>query len=566
MVKMKDFKSFARYSMNRSPFSAVVLVLAGVVFLFKLMILLNLNFVMDEFTEMNLAGLIHKGYVPFVDFHFVKPLMMSFALAPLFEFSQDTVSLLWTGRIVMFVLNGVVLVCVYYLAKDRFNETAAWLSLILILLCSTEVERSIKIRTDNVAVTLFLISLTLSLVGSRTWWRELISGFAIGLAPLVTQKAIFFVAAVGSVLVWRAVFGKDLYRRSLRLFITGFGIPGLLTLTYLFAFSDIWAFVEANVIQAAGTVATSYEFLFDFYGILFFRDPVFWVLSLISLIVGLGTIDWRDRSIPIFWAALIVTLGILIYNRPWPFIFVSVIPLLGMVTGSRIETIYSKLKTPMVRASFLAVLMAVLSLGIVIRAPKLLAPTNFSQEQVISAAEDILETDHTYFDGLGMLFNRRQADTTNLVRRNLEMFRSDPDKEQDLIENLKKNRCALLIYNYRLKRMPKAFQQFVTQNYLPVTNLIWTCGSTLEFDTENCRDATLIASGNYRVSFSDSLQWVEIDEKRIPVNHPEIVLKEGRHTVCTNHSGKVRIQYFRKGANEWKTKESPEWLFVPYSY
>jgi len=521
---------------------------------------------MDEFGEMHAASLLHQGKVPFIDFDYGKPLLMQFFLQPIFYLTSNPVELMWLARSTMLLLSVALCVTVYLLAKDKFGERAGWLSVLILVLCSTEIERSIKIRTDNITVLFFMVSITCALAGFRLWWKELLAGIAIGITPFVTQKAIYFVVAMIPVMGWRLLIKKNLNKQSLILFLLGAIIPGIVYIGYTLLNSDIYAFLDYNVFQASQHLTDKvFQYQLDkYYSIVFLRDPVFWYLSLTVLACRLIKTKIKDESAPIYWASLIVICGFFYHNVPWPYFFVTMIPLLAIGLGADLVFFYSKMNSRLKQFTFLFILTAIFSASTFYRFPRLSTTTNNVQIQTIVTAEDILEPGDAYFDGLWMLFTKATADSINLIAPNLFSINNHPVSLEKLIDNLKENKCALIIYNYRIQKLAPIFQKFFFSHYLPVTGRIYTSGVITKFSKKGCKKINLIAEGNYRIATYHSNAAVTIDGIT-PIG--EMTLDAGIHTICVdNGPAFIVLQYYHKGAASQIENISKDSLFLNYDY
>ncbi len=545
----------------------LVLTITILVFMAKFYILNTLNFVMDEFLEMTLPMMLHKGMVPFIDFTYVKPILMSFFLHPIFLFTSDSVYAMMLGRLVMVLFSAGIIIMVYLLAKDRFNQRAAWFAVLLTVLCSTEIERTLKIRTDNLSTLLFMISITATLAGRRSLWKEILSGIAIGMAILVTQKAIFFVIAMALVMGWRLWVAKELNRLTVALFLTSAMIPGFFYLLYISMFSDLYAFLYASLFKAAKFHTGAYKSMYDlnhFYLEIFIRDPVFWLLSFTALLIGLFKTSMKDRKTPIYWAAAVVTLFFFLHNTPWPYFFVTIIPLLSVIAAGGIEAVYAKIESGNKKKIFISGMVCCLSIGTLGRCHKLAVPTNNTQIKTIYNIEEILKQDGTYFDGVGMVLSRMQADPIHLNAINLNAIRSDQLLTRDIIDNLKSRQCAVIVRNYRIKRMPKLFHDFIKKHYLPLTSLIMTAGSTINFTEKTCQSIDLISTGNFLIRRSDDSVIITIDGVKIK---DSITMTAGKHIVCVDkYPMTVTIQYLPNHARLWKDSFPENYLFLGYKY
>ena len=165
-----------------------------------------------------------------------------------------------------------------------------------------------------------------------------------------------------------------------------------------------------------------------------------------------------------------------------------------------------------------------------------------------------------------MLLSRTLADNSNLIKRKIKEISLDSDKLENLIQNLVQNQCSLMINNYRLKRMPEKFQRFVSENYLPVTDIILTSGKIVSFGQAGCQELSLISSGNYKIFSRGEIENFTIDGIPYSVTQHDVPLNSGRHTVCTNKEATIRVQYIRKGSSRWRESISPGKLFFPYTY
>jgi hypothetical protein len=160
-----------------------------------------------------------------------------------------------------------------------------------------------------------------------------------------------------------------------------------------------------------------------------------------------------------------------------------------------------------------------------------------------------------------MLFNRKQAGKINLIKRKVNAIAADPVLEERLIERLKKEKLALIIYTYRLRQLPTRFQNFVKENYLPLTSFIWTSGKALEFGKPGCLSFRLISPGAYVIGGAGKMT---LDGAEVSV-HAD--LDEGDHILCvTDAPQTVNLRYMRKGSGAWRTIPQPKWIFLGYKY
>lgn len=221
------------------------------VFLGRLQIVLTRYFDPDEFAHLHWAYLIKEGALPYRDiFMFHIPVFQWF-LSPLF-FLYDSPSTLILARIIQFVLYLAVACFIFLLTKRiTHNVLPSLLSMLLFLIFPITLDKSIEIRPDMLMMALYIICMYLVVFHKN---KLFLSGLLLGLSLLVFPKMIFAVPSIVLLLI------KDRhipsYKKIAKQFVTGFGLPFLLFLLYLFlngiTKNALVAFMQTSVIAYSG--------------------------------------------------------------------------------------------------------------------------------------------------------------------------------------------------------------------------------------------------------------------------------------------------------------------------
>ncbi len=398
--------------------------------------------------------------------------------------ADDSVELMRIARLETLVLAVAVAWGVFALAR-RLGRTRAeaLFAVCLLLSFSTYLERVFRVRSETLAVLFGVVALWLALGARRRRWAALAAGLATGGAFLTTQKAVYFVVALG--LAYLVEAGLERPRRRGLVLALLFAAGNLAAL----AAYGLW-FGGGRALEVAAMIFTSpLEVALvadDYYWNL--RRYVLQTLARNELAYGLSFLGaaaaawgWRGLSRERRFALVataVVAFFVFAHNQPWPYVFVMVLPFLAPWGPGAIRLLGGE-RGP--RPALLLGALFLLAFSFA-RNVEYLAHDNAEQVRVMRQAEPLLAPEDRYADGTGMLPTRRWAGedwvwdamTLAKIRRELEAG------ESPALDRIFLDRPKLWIYNYRVAALWSALGPILESSYVPVYPNVLLAGVRVE--------------------------------------------------------------------------------------
>lgn len=242
------------------------LLLVAVAYGLRLGLLRIRGFDPDEFEHLHAAWLLSQGHLPYRDFFEHHTPGLYFLLQPLFGWFDpaagmtQTCATLAAGRLLMWLLTGVILLLVFQLGRLWRHWRTGLLGTAFLGSIITFLQKTLEIRPDVLALACWMGCLTTLLCGmrwdaagrrSRWWWGG--SGILLGLALMTTQKVLFalpgFTLAGAWYLLDRRSPGSGRARAAnIACQLAGFALPVALTLGYFACRDGLREFVEFNLL------------------------------------------------------------------------------------------------------------------------------------------------------------------------------------------------------------------------------------------------------------------------------------------------------------------------------
>lgn len=377
----------------------------------------NSRFVMDEFVQLGWAKYLGNGLFHTVWHAKAVGYVLFFKLTHLI--GENALSILLTGRMQVALLACGTLAIIYRCARALGHDRPRALLVILVLLCfSNFIERIFRTIAEPLATFLAAAALFVLLRGDPDRPRTLVAaGVLSGLSFLATQKAVYFDVALGMALVADAALARQYRAGILRgaWLLLGWMLP---IIAYCLAFggSDpgrVAMHLAFGPVEVATTGGAVYSNLRSFVWQTLIRNSLLYLLCLAGLLLALSrlrTIEGRQRIALIFTA--VVTLCVFAHNQPWPYVFIMALPFLALWAPLPFDRVADP------RAFHLGCIALVLGVATsFVRNAQFLAIDNSRQLEIVARAEALVKPDQTYFDGVGMLPNRREPSTLWLDRK-----------------------------------------------------------------------------------------------------------------------------------------------------
>ena len=154
----------------------------------------------DELEHLHAAFSIWRGQVPYRDFFEHHAPALYYLVLPLFEWNGPQLSVLWTGRALMYCCSLATLWLTSRLARRWAGARAGLLAAALLAWTTIFHSKGIELRPDVPATLLLLIAVGQFnfVTGGGSWRRFLGVGLLLGLAMLFTQKSIVPAAGIAA--------------------------------------------------------------------------------------------------------------------------------------------------------------------------------------------------------------------------------------------------------------------------------------------------------------------------------------------------------------------------------
>jgi hypothetical protein len=171
-------------------------------------------------------------------------------------------------------------------------------------------------------------------------------------------------------------------------------------------------------------------------------------------------LDARRRIALIF--TIVITALVFLHNQPWPYVFIMALPFMALW----VLVPFDRLRGT--RAMQFAA--AVLGIAVVlsfVRNVSYLRYDNRSQLEVVSRAESLLGPDDIYFDGIGMLPNRREPSTLWLDRAYVLKTLAE-GKWSEAYRIFAATPPKLIIWTYRMDAIAPVVDPLIRDSYVQV--------------------------------------------------------------------------------------------------
>ena len=438
------------------------------------------RFVMDEFVQLGWAK--HFGHGLFETIWPAKAV----GYAVFFELAHmigwDARSMLIAGRIETALLACGTVALVYATARALGHDRVRALVIVLVLLAfSNFIERGYRTIAEPVATFFAVAALYVAVRGRADQaGRILAAGALSGLAFLCTQKALYFDVALGLALVGDAALGRRFaaaFKRGVWL-VLGWLVP-IIGYCVAFGGSDPLA-VAQNLILGptiiAGRGAGDYGGLRQYVVQTLEVNFLLYLLCFAGMALALGRIGRLDgpRRIALIFSTVITGL-VFAHDQPWPYVFVMALPFVALwATGAADRLAAGK-------ALHGRLAWAVLGVGIAAsfaRNGQMLRIDNRDQLALVARAEALVRPDEVYFDGIGMLPNRREPSTLWIDRHYVLKTLAEKQRS-DAYRLLAATPPKLIIWSYRMDAIAPVVEPLIAPSYVQVAPNIRLAGVAL---------------------------------------------------------------------------------------
>lgn len=546
------------------PVAGVLLIAIAFFAFLEYRLLLYSQYIMDEFLHSSWGSDIHFGIRPYVDYMPFKTQLGILLYSIAYKLCGNMEGILLINRHTAFLFVVLSLYILFLLHRQLFASARGGLWAVLwTLSCSTFSEHSFSIRVDMMATCLALLGLYLFL-NPPSRRRALASGLCLGIAFCTTQKSLYFIVAfiISFWFVYRRTISNPL--KEFLIFVLG-GVVAFGLYVIAFGFGGHYFNVVKATFFSEKTLRLAltghYAGLYTFYWQTFSRNIPFYCLSLVGL--GYAIERWRSNR----WEqdflccfSLAVLALLVLHREPWPYVFVLIIPFLGCYAGLVSDQVHEALRTsPRILTIPAIVLLATVIIQSVMRNNDYASVRCFPQLEAVRAAEAILDPDDTYFDGVRMVGTRKYCTSVVLEQRVLNgLIGAWETQGPTLLDSLSTSQCKVIIYSYRLARLPKEFHEFLQNHYVLLDKNIFVSGCEA---TTSPTEFNLVWAGKYDMLIDGKCGNVLIDGKPVGPKDEGIRLGSGNHRVAFEGDGSLLL--LPAAARQWMAKNPVQRVVTP---
>lgn len=437
------------------------------------------RFVMDEFAQLGQSK--HIGHEFFRTIWPAKAVGYAVFYLPSHWLGWNAASTMLIGRMQTALLGCAICGLVYNIAKNMGEDRLRALIVILVLLSFSNFEERI-FRTRAEPLALFFATAALLVVlrgGTERSVRILAAGVLSGLSFLATQKAVYFNGALGLALVIDAVWSRRYLAAVSRGWWLVLGWVAMIAV-YCFAFGGtdplpVLKNLFLGPVEVAVRGGDVYSDLSQYVVQTLMRNGLLYALCFAGMGIALarfGKLAAAERIALVF--SVVMTVLVFAHNQPWPYVFIMALPFMALWSPHICEGLPRS-----GRYRSLAGLMLIAGIAL-----SFLANINFmrfdnrAQLDLIARAEAMLEPGDTYFDGIGMLPNRRESTPLWLDKRKYLITLSEGEASA-AYRGLLATPPKIILWSYRLDAIRPVIGPIIRDRYVAVSPNILIAGSRL---------------------------------------------------------------------------------------
>ncbi len=421
------------------------------------------------------------------------------------------------------LMSAAMLAAAALYASRIFRRSAVATALLLLVVCSTFLERSSELRVDMLTAWAGLWSLLFLLRGRYIW-----AGVAAGASFLLSQKGALYIVS-GGVAVLVQWLLEDRTRSGVQKLLSFIIASAAPVAAYLLLWG--WATSFRSVLEAtflggvrAAAVAV-YDIRAHYWRQILLRDGGYFVLAALGLVRTLSA-----RKVVLFTYAISLLLEALLYNQPWPYFFVLIFPTLFVVHAALFDAVDLKAWAAVV-VVVLAVLYPLRRVAIVLHRH------NDYQRYNVEVASAVLGPRDPYLAGTDIIHDHEQTlpELSRLGAPMLVELRAAREPVlAGLLFRLDQRPPKLVIGNYRIYGLPRPLLVYLSRNYARLTGSIW-CYAPLA--SSGTGAVSLRFPGRYWI---DSKDRVTIDARSYPAGVP-VQLSAGKHALSAAAPVRLRL-------------------------
>lgn len=477
--------------------------------------------------------------------------------------SQNEVDQVIAARLVMFVIASATVLFIFAIARRFMPLHAALFAAVCFAAYSFTVRQGASFRTDTMAAGILMAALWVIVTRPmRLYWAAL-AGALIGVAGMITIKAIFYAPVIAVVLLLNlAVPGPK--GPALRYGVTvtvvalaAFAAVFIAHWATLPGANSVFAFLDRTTGKTMGSGTN--HVLAQYFTLGLVRNPIFWIAAVLG---ALSAVVWIVRGPDrVAWLKLLslglMLVSLLIYSESYPYFYPFILPPVAVLCGAWLILLGPQIGK---RLALFAALAVILQFGVTL--PGLLAQDNKAQHQTLAVVHKMFPQPVPYIDRTSMVssfpkkglflsvwgmtdyYNQGKAAIAEVIQSDQPPF-VIANRHMLEFDNLVPERAGKDHFGFLLPDI-----EALRNNYIPHWGRIYVAGKTVEVGAATVRPFEIQIAGTYTVEASGP---VEVNGA-IFAPGTTIDLPVGQHSVSSETPGTVTLRW---GTDLYRPESSP---------
>ncbi|MBI3781655.1 MAG: glycosyltransferase family 39 protein [candidate division NC10 bacterium] len=524
----------------------------------------------DEFEHLHAAWAVAHGQVPFRDFWQLHPPLLYYLMAPVFTMLGEDLRIIYVARGFVFLCILLILLQLYRIARECFDSLTGLLAVLLLSYVLLHFQASYFFRPDTLEALVVIVGLWRFMRAWRSHRRiEFVaSGAILGVGFWVLSKALFPLAGLSLVFVLSSVLRRP--AGALRsnfvgmlFFLGAFAIPVVLGGFLLWAAGALPNFLRWGVIH-------TFRYPVHFSAIRALLPEVnltFLALAVVGIVRAVARANVMDEFhlSPILAGSMTAAAFLFLMPAPNPQSALPFIPVAAMYAAEVLRWVFKralpsegsvalthgKPGAPAIRLpgrltwACLAALLTSMACApplwdLVADLPrfrKAAVRTNQTIRFVLSLAPP----GDSVYDAHGLYIFRPHATYYyRLSRGIIAWLHSGLIPETEIMNDLWRNQCKVVIVNWYEERLPSGLARFLRSHYVYVSSErqskrmpVHVAGSVLRpADLSGSRaTVSLIASAEYAVRPQGGTPKIYLDGR---LYQAPLFLSQGNHQIAVD--------------------------------
>ncbi len=422
--------------------------------------------------------------------------------------SDNEVTQIVAARLVMLACLGVSASFIYGICRKFTSRIPALLSLIMFLTMTFVFRNATSFRTDMLVTVVLMGVLWCLMVPVLTWKRVLVSGFSLGLAGMITIKAILYAPIIATILL--AHWGNSKWQFSIFLKSVAIGGIAILSFTSLYILHSLD--IDSSLSSATYISHSINGSLFEA-GLFpqkraliaaLIANPVVFSILLIGIFCSLLKMRQPSNHWAYFVALSYVFpfLTIVFYRHTHPYFYTFMLAPATLLLAIGLNSSWLKKKVAVTIGIIAALFISTTSTTI-----KSLSQNLDTQKQVLTIIHELFPNPTPYIDRCAMIASYPKFGLFMSQWVMGDYYKTNKGIMKDILISNQPKFILANIGGLKLdkittntdRRLLKADEELLQDNYIPHWGPVYVAGKTVQINGGKPIDFQIYIAGHYGV-------------------------------------------------------------------